>query len=42
MASGQSLIVRILIWIVFVVAAAVVSFFIGYLIGPYVLDRFFS
>jgi len=42
MARGESsLIVRILFWIVFMIAAAVVAFFVGYLVGPYVIDRFF-
>jgi hypothetical protein len=38
--SGSSIIVRVLLWIVFVLAAAVVSFFIGFLVGPYLIDRF--
>jgi hypothetical protein len=37
--GGSSLIVRILLWIVFIAAAAVVAFFVGYLIGPYIIDR---
>jgi len=42
MARGESsLIVRILFWIVFMIAAAVVAFFVGYLVGPYIIDRFF-
>lgn len=42
MARGElSLIMRIVVWLLFMLAAAVVSFFIGYLIGPYVIDRFF-
>ncbi len=36
MARGSSsLIVRLLLWLLFLVAAAVVAFFVGYLIGPY-------
>jgi hypothetical protein len=37
--GGNRLIVRILLWIVFVAALAVVSFFVGYLIGPMLIDR---
>ena len=33
--GSSSLIVRLLLWLLFLVAAAVVAFFIGYLIGPY-------
>jgi len=40
-ARSKSLIRRILLWAVFVLAAAVVSFFIGYLVGPFVIDRIF-
>jgi len=42
MTRGRSLIVAILLWILFVVAAAVVAFFIGYLVGPYVINHYFS
>jgi len=42
-ARGESsLIVRILFWVVAILAIAVVSFFIGFLVGPYVIDHFFS
>jgi hypothetical protein len=40
--GGTSLVVRVLLWILFVLAAAVVSFFVGYLVGPYVIDRVFN
>ncbi len=40
MARGSSsLIVRLLLWLLFLVAAAVVAFFVGYLIGPYVVTH---
>ncbi len=35
--GSSSLIVRLLLWLLFLVAAAVVAFFVGYLIGPYVV-----
>jgi hypothetical protein len=39
-ARGESsLIVRLLLWLVFLAALAVVAFFVGYLIGPYVVER---
>ena len=42
MARGSSsLIVRLLLWLLFLVAAAVVAFFVGYLIGPYVVTHVF-
>jgi hypothetical protein len=40
MARGESsLIVRLLLWLLFLVAAAVVAFFIGYLVGPYIVSH---
>ena len=37
--GSSSLIVRLLFWLLFLVAAAVVAFFVGYLIGPYVVTH---
>ena len=40
MARGESsLIVRLLLWLLFLVAAGVVAFFIGYLVGPYIVGH---
>ena len=40
MARGESsLIVRLLLWLLFLLAAAVVAFFVGYLVGPYVVSH---
>jgi len=40
--GGSNLIVRILFWMVFAVALAVVAFFVGYFLGPPLIDRFFG
>jgi Kef-type K+ transport system membrane component KefB len=42
MAAGSSTLTRILFTILLLLAVAVVSFFIGYLIGPPLLDRVLS
>lgn len=42
MATGSSTWTRILFTILLLLAVAVVSFFIGYLIGPPLLDRVLS
>jgi hypothetical protein len=42
MAAGSSTLVRILFTILLLLAVAVVSFFIGYLIGPPLLNRVLS
>ncbi len=42
-ARGESrLIVRVLLWLLFLLAAAVVAFFVGFLVGPYIVSHVFG